>query len=131
MAASSSISMILASVFSILIFSTMQLYRTWFAASQLNTILGGYLGSWLFIFSLTALNNLESIALGDGFQAKFFPEVLFSLIGAVFACSMVHRVCATTCFIFSIIGLYFVNKISQRVHNMPAATEVFSKKKRK
>lgn len=52
-AASSSVSLLLSSVLSVLLFSAMQIYRPWLASAQLNTILGGYLGSWLFILALT------------------------------------------------------------------------------
>uniref|UniRef100_A0A0K8TP07 Uncharacterized protein n=1 Tax=Tabanus bromius TaxID=304241 RepID=A0A0K8TP07_TABBR len=131
MPASSGVSLILASAFSILLFSTMQMYKTWFAASQLNTIIGGYLGSWLFIFYLTAVSNLEAVVLGKGFQSKFFPEITFCLLAAMAACGMIHRVCTTTCVIFSLVGLYFVNKISQKFHTTTAQVEIISKKKRK
>lgn len=39
---------------------------------------------------------METVVLGQGFQAKLFPEIMFSLVGATFACGMIHRVCATT-----------------------------------
>lgn len=53
LAVSTSVSLVLSSVFAVLLFSTMQLYRPWFASTQWNTILGGYIGSWLFILALT------------------------------------------------------------------------------
>lgn len=43
----------LSSIFSVLLFSAMQMYRPFLAATQLNTILGGFLGSWLFVLALT------------------------------------------------------------------------------
>ncbi|XP_031638333.1 protein KRTCAP2 homolog [Contarinia nasturtii] len=134
MAVSTTVSLVLSSVFAVLLFSTMQLYRPWFASNQLNTILGGYIGSWLFVLALTAISNLETIVLGDGFQAKLFPEICFCLVGTMFACGTIHRVSATTCFLFSIFALYFVNKISQKSQNaaMPAVdAHTSSKKKRK
>jgi uncharacterized membrane protein YdcZ (DUF606 family) len=52
-AVSSGTSFVLASILTVLLFSGMQMYRQWLASSQLHTILGGYLGSVLFIFVLT------------------------------------------------------------------------------
>lgn len=50
---SSGVSMALSSIFSVLLFSAMQMYKPFFAATQINTIVGGFLGSWLFILALT------------------------------------------------------------------------------
>jgi hypothetical protein len=52
-AVSSGTSFVLASILSILLFSGMQMYKHWLAASQVQTIFGGYLGSVLFVLSLT------------------------------------------------------------------------------
>lgn len=52
-AVSSGVSLVLSSILAVIVFSTMQIYRPWLASAQLNTILGGYLGSWLFILTLT------------------------------------------------------------------------------
>jgi hypothetical protein len=52
-AVSSGTSFVLASILSILLFSGMQMYKHWLAASQVMTIFGGYLGSVLFVLSLT------------------------------------------------------------------------------
>ncbi|XP_058061798.1 protein KRTCAP2 homolog [Anopheles bellator] len=132
MAVPTTVSLALASVSAVLIFSGMQMYRPLLASSQIATIFGGYLGSWLFVLSLTAVSNLEAVVLGSGFQAKFFPEVLFCLVGALFACGMVHRVCVTSCILFSIAALYYVNKISQKVHNVTAVqVDSYAGKKKK
>ncbi|GAB0097405.1 Protein KRTCAP2 homolog [Sergentomyia squamirostris] len=133
-AASTYLSLVISSVACVLIFSGMQIYRHYLASSQTTTLLGGFLGSWLFILSLTSISNLEAILMGRGFQAGLFPEVAFCMVSAIIASGMVHRVCATTCIIFSILALYYVNKISQRVHHSTAphsAEAVHSKKKKK
>lgn len=154
LAVSSGVSLVLSLVLAVILFSTMQIYRPWFVSGQLNTILGGYLGSWLFILTLTvgslcflsmnfaytkpifdlqAVSNLETVVLGQGFQTKLFPEIAFSLVGVLFACATIHRVCATTCLLFSIFALYFVNKVSQKTHQAAVAQveSHLTKKKRK
>lgn len=81
--------------------------------------------------SLQAVSNLESILLGRGFHAKLFPEVILCLMGSMFACGMVHRVCATTCLIFSCVVLFYVNKISQKSHNQAPVVDTQNAKKKK
>ena len=100
---------------SVLLFSGMQMLKPFLMASQPATILGGFLGSILFVFLLTGLGNLEKIAFGYGFQTKL-PETLFCLMIAVVASASVHRVSATTCVLFSAAMLYSMNNISNQIH---------------
>lgn len=115
MALASSPSCVVSLALSVLLFSGMQMLKPFLIASQPATILGGFLGSILFVFLLTGLGNLEKMAFGNGFQTKF-PEALFCLLMAVVASASVHRVSATTCLLFSAAMLYSMNTISSQAH---------------
>merc|ERR1712109_445349 len=104
-----------ASILALLTFSGMQWAKPLLASSQPMTILGGFLGSILFVFILTAIGNLEQVLFGKGFQTKL-PETISALMVAMAASGSVHRVCATTCLIFSLVMVYSMYKISQKVY---------------
>lgn len=95
-AVSTSISLVLSSLVSVLLFSVLQIYKPLLSSTQSATILGGFIGSWLFVFSLTAVSNLESLLLGPRKAIGLFPEVVVCLLVSAVASGMVHRVCITT-----------------------------------
>ena len=133
MAVSTQMSLLISVISTVLIFSGMQMYKHWFLSMQVNHIIGGYLGSLLFTFAFTALCNLETCVFGKGFQAKLFPEVFVSILLALFATGTIHRVCVTTCVLFSGVSLYYINNASQKVFVSQPITNVSntSIKKRK
>ncbi|CAJ1974270.1 unnamed protein product [Sphenostylis stenocarpa] len=90
------------------ILSLQEMYRGKLASSELFTILGGFISSLLFLVLLTFIGNLqETIGAKTGWGAVIVAETV-----ALIAASTVHRVCITTCFLFSAGLLYEVNKIS-------------------
>lgn len=113
-AVSTGTSFILSTIFTVLTFSGMQMFKPWFASSHLNTIFGGYLGARLFLYSLTAVGNLKTQVFGKASQIKLYPEgkngndlvnyqnlfvcflVAICLFFAMFASFTIHRVCGTT-----------------------------------
>ncbi|XP_012280341.1 protein KRTCAP2 homolog [Orussus abietinus] len=131
MAVTSRVSFVFSSILTVLLFSGMQMYKGWLTSSQLHIVFGGYIGSLLFIFVLTALGNLEASVFGKSFQAKFFPEVFISLVVSLFAAGLVHRIATTTCFLFSAVALYYVNRISQETYCVSVPTTVIHSKKKK
>ncbi|KAK2147002.1 hypothetical protein LSH36_574g01063 [Paralvinella palmiformis] len=130
-AVSSGMSFFLSSTLAVLMFAGMQLYKQNLAGTEWMTIFGGFIGSLLFSLMLTAVGNFETYLFGKQFQTKLFPEVVFCLLIAMFASGLVHRVCITTCVIFSLVDLYYINKVSQSTYSPPVATVVPAKLKRK
>ncbi|XP_066928779.1 keratinocyte-associated protein 2-like [Clytia hemisphaerica] len=116
-----SVSCVVSSFLCLITFAGMQLFKTPLGSGKMMTILGGFLGSQLFVFALTAINNFEVMNMGRNFQAKLFPEVILAMFIALIASGMVHRVCVTVCFIFSCIALYYLNNMSTSSQPAPVA----------
>ncbi|CAL0319427.1 unnamed protein product [Lupinus luteus] len=106
--AGSGSSMLYSILLFIVILSLQEVYRGKLASSELYTILGGFTSSLLFLVLLTFIGNFqESTGAKTGWGAVIVAEAV-----ALIAASTVHRVCITTCFLFSAGLLYEVNKIS-------------------
>ncbi|KAL1817168.1 hypothetical protein ACET3Z_019742 [Daucus carota] len=90
------------------ILSLQEMYRGKLASTELFTILGGFTSSLLFLMLLTFIGNYqESSGVKTGWGAVILSELV-----ALIAAGTVHRVCITTCFLFSAGLLYEVNKLS-------------------
>jgi len=109
-------SFLVSSLLSILSFSAMQVYKSLLASSQVLTIVGGFAGSVLFVFLLTAVGNLEKSVFGPSFQTQL-KEVVFCLVVSTAAAGSIHRVCATTCFILSLLMVWSINNISAKKYS--------------
>ncbi|CAA7022669.1 unnamed protein product [Microthlaspi erraticum] len=90
------------------VLSLQEVYRGKLASSELFTILGGFTSSLLFLFSLTFIGNFQE---SSGMKSSWGSVILAEII-ALIAASTVHRVCITTCFVFSAGLLYEMNKVS-------------------
>ncbi|GAB4844137.1 hypothetical protein Ancab_037444 [Ancistrocladus abbreviatus] len=101
-------SMLLSILLFTVVLSLQEIYRGKLASSELFTILGGFVSSLLFLLSLTFVGNFqETCGMKTGWGSVILAEVI-----ALVAASTVHRVCVTTCFLFSVGLLYEVNKLS-------------------
>ncbi|XP_063395234.1 protein KRTCAP2 homolog [Cydia fagiglandana] len=129
MALNSATSFVISSILTLLIFSGMQMYKPWLVRSPMTIIFGGYLGSVMFMFFVTAIGNLEATLFGKNFQLKL-PEIVVSMAVSLIAAGMVHRVCFTTCLIFSIIVIYYMNKLSQKTYATTAPVAAPTKARR-
>ncbi|XP_069362566.1 protein KRTCAP2 homolog isoform X2 [Maniola hyperantus] len=125
----SATSFVLSSILTLLIFSGMQMYKPLLIRSPITIIFGGYLGSVMFMFFVTAIGNLEATLFGKNFQLKL-PEIALSMIISLIASGMVHRICFTTCLIFSLITVYYMNKLSQKTYVTVAAVPAPVKSRR-
>jgi len=83
----------------------LQIYAPKLASTPPLTIAGGFVSSLLFFFGLIFVGNLE--------QETGWIEVVLALIAAEMAAASVHRVCVTTCFLFSAAMLAYVNYVSK------------------
>ncbi|XBJ18764.1 protein KRTCAP2 homolog [Triticum dicoccoides] len=106
--ASTGRSMLLSLLLFAVTLSLLEMYRGWFAASELKTIAGGFVSSLLFLLLLAFIGNYQE---ASGVRTGWGAVVVAELVALIVA-GTVHRVCITTCFLFSAGILYEVDKLS-------------------
>ncbi|KAI7688107.1 Protein KRTCAP2 -like protein [Sarcoptes scabiei] len=116
----------ISTLLSLIVMAFMQVFRQYLISTKLTTLSAGYLGSLIFMLVLTSINNFEASMFGKHFQAKYF-EVIISLSIAMFSSGLVHQVAATSCLLFSLITLYFLNSLSVKTYQQPTQTLQTSK----
>jgi len=92
----------------LIILSGLQIWSTKLASTPQLTIVGGFVSSLLFVFSLLCIGNLE--------RETRWIEVIVCVIIAMIVAASVHRVCVTTCFLFSAAELAYLNYVSQSIN---------------
>ncbi|CAA0840812.1 Unknown protein [Striga hermonthica] len=88
--------------------SLQEMFRVKLASSELFTILGGFTSSLIFLMLLTFIGNYQETC---GAKTGWGAVIIAEIVALIAACT-VHRVCITTCFLFSAALLYEVNKLS-------------------
>ncbi|XP_050314036.1 keratinocyte-associated protein 2-like [Anthonomus grandis grandis] len=131
MVASTKSSLIMASLCCLVLLSSIHTWKSLLASTSHHTLLGGLLGSLLFTFTLTVIGNLESLYFGKYYTMGIFPEILLALLLAVSAATSIHRVAGTSCFLLSMLALYYINDYSQKYYEAPTVQVVLTTKKKK
>ncbi|TVU19947.1 hypothetical protein EJB05_36130 [Eragrostis curvula] len=106
--ASTGRSMLLSLLLFAVTLSLLEMYSAKFASSELMTIAGGLVCSFLFLLLLTFIGNYQE---SNGVRTGWGAVVVAELVALIVA-GTVHRVCITTCFLFSVGLLYEVDKLS-------------------
>mmetsp|Transcript_25457 Transcript_25457/g.42651 ORF Transcript_25457/g.42651 Transcript_25457/m.42651 type:complete len:126 (+) Transcript_25457:150-527(+) len=92
-----------------ILLSGLQLYKEYFASSEILATAGGFLNAVLFLLLLTLIGNVE-----EALKVKTsWIEVGVALVLACCNAASIHAACVTTCFLFSCGILYELNKVSQ------------------
>eukprot|EP00761_Pharyngomonas_kirbyi_P013616 gb/GECH01013645.1/.p1 GENE.gb/GECH01013645.1/~~gb/GECH01013645.1/.p1 ORF type:complete len:115 (+),score=7.26 gb/GECH01013645.1/:1-345(+) len=103
-------SFIVAAISSFILFSFLQLVSTSLAASNPGRLVGGAGCAVLFLTLLTALGNLEGL-LSRRYRTSWIEVILCLGISEICA-SSIHGVCVTTGFMFSVLVLFYVHRVS-------------------
>lgn len=112
---SHSSSVLVCAVVSVSIVVCQIVFKGLLASTPALTIATGFINSLLFVCLLTGLSNLEMSLFGSSFQSRL-GEVMLCLFFSCGTASLVHRVSVTTCFLFSLLALYYVSRLSSKYY---------------
>jgi len=105
-------SALLAGLLFLIILSGLEIWAPKLRSTPQLTIVGGFISSLLFFFGVICIGNLE--------KETGWIEVIICEVVAMIAAATVHRVCVTTCFLFSVgLGLY-LNYMARSTYQKPA-----------
>jgi hypothetical protein len=85
-------------------------------SSELMTIVGGFLCSIVFALAAIFMGNAGSVLMGSGSALGWGGVIVAELLALLVAAS-VHRVCVTTCFLFSIAIGSLLSQASRALHS--------------
>uniref|UniRef100_A0A914P2H1 Dolichyl-diphosphooligosaccharide--protein glycosyltransferase subunit KCP2 n=1 Tax=Panagrolaimus davidi TaxID=227884 RepID=A0A914P2H1_9BILA len=114
---------------SLLTITAGQTFKTYLAGSLQGTSVAGILGSFVFLFMLTAMSNFKMSSASSHVKSGL-TEVLIALLIGIVASASIHRVSVTICLLASGVLLYHATFVSHERYNVtkPAATTANKKK---
>jgi len=106
------VSLVVSTLLYVITLSSLQIFAQKLGSTELLTIVGGFISSLLFFFSLVSVGNMEEIFFGKDTQTGW-TEVIFCLFFAMSVAATVHRVSVTTCFLFSVAIIFYLNYVAK------------------
>jgi len=97
----------LAALIFIITLSSLQIWSEKLRESPKLIVLGGFLSSLLFFFAVVAVGNVKK-------EIKWLDAIGCLVLACVCAGS-VHRICVTTCILFSGVVVLYLNVMSARI----------------
>uniref|UniRef100_A0A914QP90 Dolichyl-diphosphooligosaccharide--protein glycosyltransferase subunit KCP2 n=1 Tax=Panagrolaimus davidi TaxID=227884 RepID=A0A914QP90_9BILA len=101
----------------LLTFTAGQTFKTYLAGSLQSTLVAGILGSFVFLFMLTAMSNFK-MSSADSHVKSGLTEVLIALLIGIVASASIHRVSFTICLLASGVLLYLDTFVSHERYNI-------------
>eukprot|EP00823_Brevimastigomonas_motovehiculus_P001521 TRINITY_DN12073_c0_g1_i1.p1 TRINITY_DN12073_c0_g1~~TRINITY_DN12073_c0_g1_i1.p1 ORF type:complete len:161 (+),score=25.39 TRINITY_DN12073_c0_g1_i1:66-485(+) len=102
----------------LVLLSVSQIYSEVLGSGDLLRLLGGLVHAVMYICLVLAIGNFEQVLFrNQGEITMGWFEVLFSALAVVVSAGTIHRVCATSCLLFSAGATYFLYGVSKALHS--------------